>query len=220
MSDEQRPVPLLGEISLEYVQRIETVVAPGFVPTSVVGLAGELQQRSQRGSHLVKISGLLVGEEARDQLASLHGAASAGGELTFSADISSALELQKVVITSFTAAEAAGVPGQIAYEIELAESPPLPPPAELSGFGGLDDFGVGDLGFDEGMLGDLADTAAQVAGAVDQAMGLVDAVSALGNLGDLNLGGVLEPLGSAVDKLGDIAESVQTAFAGLAEAFR
>ena len=34
-------------------------------------------------------------------------------------------------------------------------SPPLPPPAEVTPFGGLGGFGLGDLGFDPGALGNV-----------------------------------------------------------------
>ena len=68
--------------------------------------------------------------------------------MTFSADITTALEVQKMVIESFRAEQYVGPAGQIHYAIVLAESPPLPPPAQVSAFGGLDDFGLGDMGFD------------------------------------------------------------------------
>ena len=91
-----------------------------------------------------------------DKLKTLQDAASKGEELTFSADITKALDLQKVVITEFSTAAVAGEPGRYHFRIVLAESPPLPPPAQVSAFGGLDGFGLGDLGFDTSVLGDIA----------------------------------------------------------------
>src|SRR3989440_2085669 len=198
MSD--RPVPLIGDISLEMVQRIDHVLDAGFVPTRIAGLAGELQQRSGRPSHRIRISGILSGEGVGEQIKKLQEAAQTGDEQTFAADITKALDLQKVVITSFRATESAGVPGRYEYEVAVAESPPLPPPAELSGFGGLDDFGLGDLGIDPGVLGDIENLAGDVASAVDKAAGAVEALGALANLassGGLNFSGLLDPLNNA-----------------------
>jgi hypothetical protein len=209
-----RPIPLLGEISLEYVQRIEHALDGGFAATRIAGLDGDLQQRSGRPSHQIRIAGLLIGDAARDALGTLQAAAQTGEELSFAADISSALDLEQVVIRSFRAREAAGRPGRIEYELELVESPPLPPPAEVSGFGGLDDFGLGDLGIDPGVLGDIADLGGEVAGAVDQALGAVEALGALASLaasGGLDFAGVLDPLGTITGGVQDIVGNFQKA---------
>ncbi|HXG24676.1 MAG TPA: hypothetical protein VNJ09_08995 [Chthonomonadales bacterium] len=218
-----RPIPLLGDISLEFVQRIEHTLESGFAPTRIAGLPGELQQRTGRSSHRIRIAGLLIGAEAADRLKTLQEAAQGGEELSFAADITQALDLQKVVISGFRATEVAGRPHWFQYELLLAESPPLPPPAQISGFGGLDDFGLGDLGFDAGLLediaGDLQALADQVAGAVDAAMNAMEALSTLANLDGLSLGGFLEPMNAAVNTTGEIATNFQNAARSLAEAF-
>jgi hypothetical protein len=216
MSD--RPVPLLGGISLEMVQRIEHSLDGGFADTQIAGLDGELQQRTSRRSHRIVIRGVLSGDAAADELKELQEAAAAGAELDFSSDITSALDLQKVVIAELRSSESAGEPNRFDYVISLAESPPLPPPAQLSSFGGLDDFGVGDLGFDTGMLGDLADMAGNIAGAVDAAMSAIDTLSALAG-GALNVGSILEPMQTATGKLAAIAPKMQQAMSGLSGAF-
>ena len=217
-----RPIPLLGDISLQYVQRIEHSLEAGFVASRIAGLEGELQQRSGRASHQVRIEGVLVGDTARDDLGTLQAAAQTGEEIPFAADVTSALDLQKVVIRSFRAEEGAGRPGPIHYRLELAESPPLPPPAEVSGFGGLDDFGLGDLGIDTGMLGDLESLAGDVAAAVDQAMGAVDALGALASLatsGGLDFAGILDPLNQTVDRMRGVASTFQAATRALGGTF-
>jgi hypothetical protein len=213
-------VPLLGDVSLQMVQRIEHALDAGWVPTRIAGLAGELQQRAGRPSHHIHIAGVLAGADAAEQLKSLQQAAAAGEELTFAADIASALDLQQVVITGFRAVEVAGEAGRFAYHIDLAESPPLPPPAELSGFGGLDDFGLGDLGFDTDLLGDLEDLAGDIADAVNTAMDVVSALDALSNLSGLDLsGGFLDPVNQAVGRVSAVAESLRGAARDLSEAF-
>jgi len=218
----ERATPLLGDLSLEYVQRIEHALDGGYVATRIAGLGGELQQRVARPSHRIAISGVLVGGTAIDILASLQRQATDGVELTFAADITSALELQKVVITGFRAAQEAGYTDRVAYELELAESPPLPPPASLEPFGGLGDFGLGDLGFDTDLLGELSTLADQVAGAVDAAMAVVDtlgALASLADLGDLSLGNVMAPIGDATAKLPGVGDELADAASKLTALF-
>jgi hypothetical protein len=215
-------MPLLGDISLEFIQRIEHSFEAGWAATRIAGLSGELQQRSGRPSHRVRVEGLLMGEGARAALGTLQNAAQTGEELTFAADITSALDLQKVVIRSFDAEEVAGHPQQIRYTLEVVESPPLPPPAEVSGFGGLDDFGLGDLGFDTDILGDIQDLAGDVAGAVNQALDAVAALESLASLatsGGLDFAGILDPLNQAVENVRGIGGNFQTATRALGSMF-
>jgi hypothetical protein len=209
----ERPIPLLGDVSLELVEWIEHDLDSGFTATPVTALAGELQQRVARRSHRVRVAGALFGDSASGDLAKLQQAAAAGDELTFSADITSALELSKVVITTFRAREVAGRANWIAYELEVAESPPLPPPAEVEGFGGLDDFGLGDLGIDPSVLGDISSLADQIGSAVDAATSMVSQLGALASgLGDLgNAGGLLQPFGNVVSQLGSVGGGVTSA---------
>lgn len=212
-----RPIPLLGDVSLAYVQWIEHDLDGGFTSTPVAALPGELQQRLARPSHRIRLAGVLFGDTAGDDLGKLQDAAAAGTELTFSADITTALDLQKVVITGFRAREEAGRPDRIEYEVEVAESPPLPPPAELQGFGGLDDFGLGDLGIDPSVLGDISALADEVGSAVDAAVGAVGQLASLASgLGDLgSADGLLGPFGNALSSLGSIGGAVTSATGSL-----
>ncbi|WOD39717.1 hypothetical protein [Nodosilinea sp. E11] len=219
MTETTRPIPLLGDISLDAIQHIEHTLDAGFVPTRIVSLPGTLQQRAGRPSHQIQIASVLTGPEAKTQLETLQQAAATGAELTFAADIASALDLQKVVITGFRAQEVAGLPQLYQCQLSLAESPPLPPPAQVSGFGGLDDFGLGDLGFDTDILGDLADLAGEVAGAVDQALAAIDQLNALANLDGLSLNGVLAPMDNVVGNVGQIASSFTDAAQTLSSLF-
>lgn len=219
-----RPVPLLGDLSLDAVQEIAHELDGGFVATRVAGLDGEVQQRTGRPSHRVVLSGELVGDGTADALAALQKAAASGDEVTFAADITTALELQQVVVVALRAAAVAGTGPRYRYELWLAESPPLPSPAELEGFGGLDDFGLGDLGFDDlgGVLGDITDLAGSVADAVDKAVDAVQAVQSLAALADLGVpdaSGLFAPLATPVKAVGDAAGRLVRAAGDLGAAF-
>jgi hypothetical protein len=189
-----RPIPLLGEIPLDAVELLRHELDARFAAVGVLGLDGEVQQRAGRGGHRIHLRGVLHGASAADELATLQAAAEAGDELHFAADITTALDLRAVVITDLRAETVAGRPGRISYELWLVESPPLPPPAELDGFGGLGDLGFGELGFDTDLLGELGELAGQVMAAASDAFDVLDALSALSNLDGLSLDGVLAPL--------------------------
>jgi hypothetical protein len=212
-----RPIPVLGDISLQYVQWMEHCLDGGFVGMPITALEGSLQQRAARPSHRVRMAGELFGDSAQDDLGKLQRAAAAGAELSFTADITTAVDLHKVVITDFRAREVAGDPGRVAYEVEVAESPPLPPPAEVEPFGGLGDFGLGDLGIDSSVLGDISSLADQVGSAIDQAVSAVSQLGALaaglGNLG--NASGLMQPFSNVVSNLGSIGGSISAATSAL-----
>jgi hypothetical protein len=215
-------VPLLGDISLQFVQRMEHSLDAGFTGARIPGLEGELQQRAGRLSHRMCIEGVLFGDSAAGDLGTLQKAVQTGDELTFAADITSALDLQKVVIRTFHAEESAGRANQVRYRLDLVESPPLPPPAELSGFGGLDDFGLGDLGIDLSVLGDIEGLAGDIAAAADQALGAIATLESLASLaasGGLDFGGILDPLNDTVNNVRTLGASFQDAARALAGMF-
>lgn len=214
-----RPMPVIGDVTLTATQRVDHALDGGFVDVPVLGLQGHAQQRSGRPSHRMAIAAVLAGPTALDDLASLQTLAASGEPTTFSADIVTALELQQVVVTRLAAAEVAGRPGVVEIVVELAESPPLPPPAQLAGFGGLDDFGLGDLGFDTDLLGDLADLASDVAGAVEGALAAVDALSALAGLASFDFDGVLAPVQDVQRSLEESGNQLSTALDALGGVF-
>ena len=199
--------PMIDDIELKAVQTIRQETEQDYLRQRIPGLDGTLHQHMGRRSHRVTLAGFLLADPAADHLAELQKKAAAGDEVTFTADITTALDIQHMVIEAFAAEQTIGPAGQTAYAIVLAESPPLPPPAEVSSFGGLGDFGMGDLGFDAGALGgvlsDVASQAGAVMGAVDSAISAVEQVSALANLADL--GSLGNPLKPVTDALGSVA---------------
>lgn len=215
-------VPMIDDVELRAAQWVRQEVDQGFARHRIAGLDGVVHQRLGRRSHRVVLSGLLLPETATDDLAALQGKASAGERVTFAADITTALEVEHMVIASLAAEQQVGLGGQFAYTIVLEESPPLPPPAELSPFGGLGDFGLGDLGFDPGalgdVLGDVVDQAGALGDALDAAAGAVEGLGALSALADLgSLQNPLTPLTEAVGELAGLGSSVASAVESLGE---
>ena len=196
--------PMVDDIELKAVQHVRQETDQGYVAQRVAGLEGTLHQRLGRRSHRVRIAGVLFGDSAPDDLKALQQKAQAGDEVTFSADITTALEISHMVIESFVAEQRVGPDDQFAYTMFLAENPPLPPPEETSSFGGLDDFGVGDLGFDDvdGVLDGVADQAGAALAAADGALEAAAGLAGLAGLGDF--GDVDNPLHPA-DRPGRLA---------------
>jgi len=190
-----RPTPMIDDIALDAVTSARHRSRLRVAPIPVAGLQGDVQQQLGRASHEIELAGLLVGEAARDALEKLQKKAATGEELVFHSDVTTALEVEKVVLRAAEFEEVAGRPSCYAYRLELVESPPLPPPAELSPFGGLDGL---DVGFDPGALGDVLDQVSEVAGQIQEAVEAVQeavaTLEALASLGDLALGNPFEPM--------------------------
>jgi hypothetical protein len=207
-------VPMIDDLELNAVQWIRQESDQAYAQQRIVGLDGTLHQKLGRSSHRVIVAGFLVPATATDNLKKLQDKASAGAEVSFTADITTALSVQKMVIESFWAEQEVGPAGQTAYHIVLAESPPLPPPAEISSFGGLGDFGLGDLGFDPdalgGVLNDVASAAGDIMKAANAALDAVDKIKSLASLADLgSIGNPVKPLADQVGSLQAIGQAMQ-----------
>jgi hypothetical protein len=207
------PAPMIDDLELRAVQLIRHEIEQDYARHRVAGLAGTLHQKLGRRSHRVFLAGFLLPESAADDLKTLQDKAAAGDEVSFVADITSALEIEHMVIESFRAEQEVGPAGQIGYALVLAENPPLPPPAELSPFGGLNDFGLGRMGFDPDALGDVLDDVAAQAGELsdlaDAALDAAEGLQALASLGDLgNLANPIRPLAEEAGSLRQIGSAL------------
>ncbi|MES2443082.1 MAG: hypothetical protein V4574_09650, partial [Pseudomonadota bacterium] len=115
-------VPMLDDIELKAVQLIRQETEQDYRRRRIAGLQGTLHQHVGRRSHRVIVAGLLLAATGADDLAALQKKAAAGAEVTFTADIATALEIEQMVIESFAAEQVPGAGGQTAYAILLAES--------------------------------------------------------------------------------------------------
>ncbi len=212
-----RAMPLIDDLPLEAVSWIRQRTAVRAASLPVAGLSGDAQQLLGRASHEIELAGLLVGPESKTQLESLQQKAAEAVEVPFHADVTAALEVDKVVLVEAEFVETAGQPGRYEYRLLLRESPPLPPPAEEDPFGlgdlGLGDLGLPDLGFDDlgDVLGDIADVAAMAQDALDAVTGAIEALDALGSIADLATGNPLQPLLAEAEKLSALGDAASVA---------
>jgi hypothetical protein len=207
-----RAVPTIDDIQLDPVLVIRQRTRARIDSTPVVGLAGDVQQRLGRASHEVELRGLIHGEDALDKLDTLQDKLIAGDEVDFTADITTALEIAKMVVIEAEFEELAGHPNRFEYRLVLRESPPLPEPASLAPFGGLEGF---DTGFDTDLLGDIADIAGDLQGAMEMLGDVMSGLEALAGLAGLDAGNPLQPMQDQAGSLGDSGAGAGAASAGL-----
>jgi hypothetical protein len=140
--------PVIGGWEVPRIERIESRERRRLARLPVPGLLGDLQQDLGAASLAVEIVGSLQGDEARDDfLNSVREQFRAGEPVSFVADITTATELDQVLIEELEVEEVNEAAGGFRYRIVLREyvEPPEPPSP-------IDDLGA-DLGLD---LDDLA----------------------------------------------------------------
>ena len=119
----------------------------------------------------------------------------AGEPMTFVSDIVTGTDIQYVLLQQLHVQAEASAPDQIDYTLWLTESPPPPPPADVLG------------GIDTSLLDDAA-------GLLDQAMGALDALEALGSMPAISdptgpLAGILGDTAPAIGQLGSIGAGLR-----------
>lgn len=119
--------PLLGDIDLQQVQKIETEEDQVFTQHSIPALEGDFfQQGLGRRATWVKLTGVLTGAEVQDGLKTLRDKFRAAEPVDFVADITTATKVNQVIIEEMGVRELAGKPSRFEYALTLREfiSPP------------------------------------------------------------------------------------------------
>jgi hypothetical protein len=182
---------MLDDINLPLVEDIRTYEDRAWVALRIPGKDGAAHQDFGRRPAHIRISGRMLGADSLADLETLRGKFQAFEPLSFTADIATATEIQKVVIDDLRVIEMAGRPQQYQYILFLIEFlPPPPPPAPLQ---------APDLDADD-LFGDITD--------------LLDELPDLGAL-DLDLVNPLPPLMGLVDGVAGASESIASALGPL-----
>jgi hypothetical protein len=183
--------PVLGDWEVPNLTAVEAVESRRIAVLPVPGLAGDLQQDLGSDALTVRLVGSLYGDERRDAfLEELRGKFHAGEPVTFAADITTATELEEVMIVGLEVTESASDSGTAHYRILLREyTEPPEPPMPFDELGAdllpdLSDLAAGLLDGLElpGLLGavpDIADPVAPVMPALDAIESAVDQVPEL-----------------------------------------
>jgi len=147
---------MIGEWQVPRLTEIETIESRRIALLPVPGLAGDLQQDLGSDALTIQLTGSLHGDEARDTfLEALREQFRIGAPVPFVADITTATEVEEVMIVGLDVSEVADASDSFHYRITLREyvEPPAPP-------GLLDDLGA-DL------LPDLSDLAGTLLDGLD-----------------------------------------------------
>lgn len=156
--------PMIGEWEVPRIERIQTLESRRLARLSVPGLRGDLHQDLGHHSLVVEITGSLHSDAERDEfLGSVRGPFNDGSPVAFVADITTATELEEVLIEHLDVAEHNDHSDAFTYTIRLRQyvEPPEPPTpidalgaelgAELDALAAL-----GDLALDlPNLLGDI-----------------------------------------------------------------
>lgn len=176
-------IPAIESISCQESRRL--------VRHGIPGLAGDLHQDLGTESLAVEIKGSLHGDELRDSfLEEIREKYNNGAPLSFVADITTATELEEVIIENFEVSENNQSANTISYRIVLRQY--VEPPEPVSSF---DDFGIeldtdldllADLGLDGLELPDLLLSIPEVGNPVKPILPALDGTdAAVSGIGDL-----------------------------------
>ena len=128
--------PMLGDIELQQVQKIEVEEDQVWVQHDVPTLEGDFFQGLGRRAGRVTLTGVLTGPEVGDGLQELRHKFRAAAPVPFVADITTATRVDQVLIEEMGVRELAGKPERFEYALTLREyipatepeRPPPPPP--------------------------------------------------------------------------------------------
>lgn len=184
--------PILDNWEIKGIESISSFENRKLAEHAIPGRVGSVFQDLGSKPTEITITGSLHGDEVRDGfLEEIRNRFQAAQPVTFVADITTATEVQYVVVKDLRFFEVANDPNHFKYKIVLNESPPPPPPS--------DPLGAIDTDLLEQAQG-LADTVANIADIAGMLQDIPDfgdptpplrttmdgVNSALGGLGEVN----------------------------------
>jgi outer membrane protein OmpA-like peptidoglycan-associated protein/peptidoglycan hydrolase-like protein with peptidoglycan-binding domain len=120
--------PMLDDIELQQVQKIESEDESAVQQHSIPALEGDFLQDLGRRSTCVGLTGVLTGPDAAKGLRNLREKFQKAEPISFVADIATATVVGKVMIEQMEVEELAGKPERFAYALSVLEFVPPPKP--------------------------------------------------------------------------------------------
>lgn len=112
---------MLDDLELPLVQEITTHDRRALTEHKPPGLEGSLLQNLGRRPARLVLWGIAAGDDSQETIEKLDEKFHAGGPFSFAADISTDLEVEKIVIDDFQLQEIAGKPQRFAFTLALRE---------------------------------------------------------------------------------------------------
>ena len=122
--------PMLDDVELEHVQKIEVDGDQVLIQHGVPALEGDFLQGLGRRATQITLTGVLTGPEAGEGLNTLRDKFRAAEPISFVADITTATRVDQVLIEEMGVRELAGRPERFEYAFTLREFIPPPEPEE------------------------------------------------------------------------------------------
>src|SRR6185295_9922194 len=127
--------PVLDDIELELVQKIDSDQDQVLNRTSVPGLEGDFLESEGRRATTFTLNGVMVGETSAESLEKLRKKFREAKPIPFVSDISTAVKVDQVLIEDMGVRDLAGRPERFEYALTLREfkeapTPPIEPPIE------------------------------------------------------------------------------------------
>lgn len=123
--------PVLDDLELELVQKIDSEQDEELVRSAVPGLDGDFLASVGRRATRFTLTGVVIGEEAGDSLKKLREKFASADPVSFVSDIATATQVDKVVIEEMGVRELAGRPERFEYSFTLREFKAPEPPTDI-----------------------------------------------------------------------------------------
>jgi hypothetical protein len=157
--------PILGDLTLESVQRIETEEGQALERHEVPALEGDFLQRLGRRGTRVALAGVVTGPGSADRLAELRAKVRRAEPVCFVSDVATATRLREVMVEELDVREVAGKPER--FEVAVALRELTEPPAAESGVEevpGAEDTAAVEQAVEEEGEQEAEETVAQISG--------------------------------------------------------
>lgn len=194
--------PMLDDWEVKHIEAISIEQNRPFVEINIPGRSGSVFHDVNTAAASILIHGSLFGDEVRDEfLESIREKYDNGEPVPFVADITTATEIQYVIIEKLVFTENAQNTDQMYYYLQLKESPPPPPSSTLA----LDEIDAG-----------LLDVAGDFLDSLDAALDIMDGFGSIPDISNPapQLLSAADSIEQATAGLSDIAGSLEQIFDG------
>lgn len=161
----------IAGVVLPKLLSIDVAERARFVRHAVPGQDGDYAQALGRPSVQIQVRGIFYGDSAANDLQTLRGHLLGREPVDFLCEITGQGYFSQVLVDRIDVAQRAGRPDEFDFECALSEFVPPPPPPAADPFGAIDTSILDEAA---GLMDDVQNALAEVAGLVDLLAGAAD----------------------------------------------